>query len=54
MKKIKIRDLHKLAIIKGEARGYTTAIPSKKAYKRHDKHKKIYKKELSIVSTGNL
>ncbi len=37
---MKHRDFNKLAIIKREARGYTTAMPSKKAYKRHPKHKK--------------
>jgi len=35
----KHRDFHKLAIIKKEARGYTTAITSKKIYKRAIKHK---------------
>jgi hypothetical protein len=33
------RDFHKLAIIRREARGNTTAIPSKKRYIRHPKHK---------------
>ena len=37
---MKKRDFHKLAIIKGEARGNTTTVPSKKAYKREVKHKK--------------
>jgi hypothetical protein len=36
---MKRRDFHKLAIIKREARGYTTAVPSKKVYKRKIKHK---------------
>ena len=38
--KYKPRDYHKLAIIRRESRGYTTAVPSRKAYKRHPKHKK--------------
>jgi len=38
---MKQRDFHKLAIIKKEARGNTTAVPSKKVYKRRPKHKKI-------------
>jgi hypothetical protein len=37
---MKRRDLHKLAIIKKEARGYTTAIKSKKVYTRKAKYKK--------------
>ena len=36
---MKQRDFHKLAIIRKEARGYTTAIPSKKLYSRKVKHK---------------
>ena len=36
---MKQRDFHKLAIIKREARGYTTAVPNKKAYNRKIKHK---------------
>jgi hypothetical protein len=40
---MKQRDFHKLAIIRREARGHTTAISSKKCYKRHAKHKKIQK-----------
>ena len=36
---MKPRDFHKLAIIRKEARGYTTAIPSKKHYTRKIKHK---------------
>jgi hypothetical protein len=36
---IKYRDYHKLSIIKKEARGYTTSIPSKKIYSRKVKHK---------------
>lgn len=38
---MKKRDFHRLAIIKGEARGNTTAVPSKKVYKRKEKHRKI-------------
>jgi len=37
---MKPRDLHKLAIIRKEARGYTTSVPSKKAYTRKAKHTK--------------
>jgi hypothetical protein len=37
---MKQRDFHKLAILKKEARGYTTAIKSKKIYSRKVKHKK--------------
>ena len=33
------RDFHKLAIIKREARGFTSFVPNKKTYKRHKKHK---------------
>ena len=36
---MKPRDFHRLSIIKREARGNTTTVPSKKAYKRHNKHK---------------
>ncbi len=36
---MKIRDYHKLAIIKREARGFSSAVPSKKAYSRKLKHK---------------
>ncbi|MEA3492274.1 MAG: hypothetical protein U9R27_10280 [Campylobacterota bacterium] len=35
---MKKRDFHKLAIIRGEARGYTTTMPSKKVYSRKIKH----------------
>jgi len=41
---LKQRDFHKLAIIKKEARGYTTVVSSKRRYKRHDKHKKDLKR----------
>ncbi len=34
------RDFHKLAMLRKEARGYTTYIPSKKCYRRKIKHKK--------------
>ncbi len=37
---MKHRNLHKLAIIKGEARGYSSAILSKKRYNRKIKHPK--------------
>jgi hypothetical protein len=40
---MKYRDYHKLAIIRREARGNTTSIPSKKIYKRKPKHKKCLK-----------
>lgn len=35
---MKVRDFHKLAIIRKEARGHTSAVPSKKVYKRKVKH----------------
>jgi len=38
MKTTKPRNFHKLSIIKREARGNTTSIPSKKIYKRRKKH----------------
>ena len=37
---MKKRDFHKLAIIRGEARGDTRAIASKKLYSRKQKHPK--------------
>ena len=37
------RDLHKLAIIKREARGFTAVVPSKKRYRRHPRHRRAYK-----------
>jgi hypothetical protein len=37
---MKPRDYHKLAIIRREARGNTTYVPSKKLYKRKPKHRK--------------
>ncbi len=45
---MKTRDFHKLAIIRKEARGYTTAIASKKLYKRKEKHPKrlSYRQEI--------
>lgn len=33
------RNLHALAIVRRQARGNTTAVPSKKRYRRHLKHK---------------
>jgi hypothetical protein len=36
------RDLHKLAIIKKEARGHSSAVSSKRIYTRKQKHKKLY------------
>ena len=36
------RNLHKLAIVKREARGDTRSIPSKKLYSRKLKHRKRY------------
>ncbi len=36
---MKVRDFHKLAIVRREARGNTTFVPSKKVYKRKQKHK---------------
>jgi len=41
---MKQRDFHRLAIVKREARGFTSVIPSKKIYKRNEKHKVSYKK----------
>ena len=37
---MKVRDYHKLAIIKREARGFSSAVPSKKLYSRKVKHKR--------------
>ena len=37
---MKRRDFNKLAILRNEARGYTTSVPSKKLYRRKEKHKK--------------
>lgn len=39
-KKAKLRDRHRLAMIKRETRGYTTSIRSKKLYSRKIKHNK--------------
>jgi hypothetical protein len=36
---MKARDFHKLAIVRREARGNTTFVPSKKCYSRKRKHK---------------
>ena len=36
---MKIRNFHKLAIIKREARGFSSSVPSKKVYSRKVKHK---------------
>jgi len=41
------RDFHKLQIIKKEAKGNTTTIPSKKHYQRH-KEKALCKKEQTL------
>ena len=38
MSKIIYRDFHKLKILKGEARGNTSSVPSKKVYTRKSKH----------------
>jgi hypothetical protein len=46
---MKKRDFHRLAIIKREARGNTTTVPSKKVYKRKVKHKKLEKKEYITI-----
>ncbi len=43
---MKPRNYHKLAIIKKEARGHTSAVPSKKLYKRRDKHKRCLKNSI--------
>ena len=37
--KMRLRDFHKLAIVRREARGNTTYVPSKRAYTRKKKHK---------------
>jgi len=37
---MKPRNLHQLSIIRKEARGHTTCVPSKKRYTRKVKHKK--------------
>jgi len=34
------RDFHKLAILRREARGHTSSVPSKKLYRRKEKHSK--------------
>ena len=49
---MKPRDLHKLAIIRKEARGYTTSVPSKKIYNRKRKHTKKYNRESLWVNTS--
>lgn len=36
---MKRRDFHKLAILRKEARGHTSAVASKKVYRRKKKHK---------------
>jgi len=36
---MKSRDWHKLAMIRREARGNTSFVPSKKVYSRKEKHK---------------
>ena len=36
---MKVRNFHKLAIIRREARGNTTFVASKKTYRRKQKHK---------------
>jgi len=37
---MKQRDFHKLAVLCGEARGHTSSVPSKKLYRRKEKHSK--------------
>jgi len=37
---MRLRNFHKLAIVKREARGNTTVVPSKKLYSRKVKHVK--------------
>lgn len=41
----KQRDFHKLAIIRGEVRGYTTTVPYKKIYSRRVKYSNRLKRE---------
>ena len=36
---MRVRDFHKLAIIRKEARGHTSAVASKKVYSRKVKHR---------------
>ena len=36
------RDLHRLMVLKGEALGRHQSIPSKKIYKRKNKHRRNY------------
>lgn len=43
---MKQRDFHKLAIIKRETRGFQSAVPSRKVYKRAEKHKKLWKSSI--------
>ncbi len=47
---MKQRDFHRLAIIKREARGNTTLVPSKKLYKRKIKHKKCLKDMERVIA----
>ena len=37
---MKKRDFHKLAVLRKEARGYTTSVASKKLYRRKEKYTK--------------
>lgn len=39
---MKVRNFHKLAIVRREARGNTTTVPSKKVYRRKVKHLKRF------------
>ena len=36
---MRARDFHKLAIVRREARGHTSFVPSQKSYSRKKKHK---------------
>ena len=40
---MKQRNFHQVAVIRREARGFTAAVPSKKRYRRHPRHKLAYK-----------
>jgi hypothetical protein len=46
---MKHRDFHRLAMIRGETRGYTTTVPSKKVYSRKIKHKITIAKESATL-----
>jgi len=51
---MKLRNPHKLAIIRREARGYTTAIPSKKIYSRKSRYIIKHTKKENYASSHTL